>query len=599
MGINNAGQIVGNIFTGDATNGTVGFLLQGSSYATFNYSSQTNFTLAYSINNNGQIVGQANTSPSSFADFLYTTSAGFTLIPSPQGDQATEQNMGINDSGQVTVSYLMGTSFLNFIYDSVANTFTPFPDNPQGPTGKTNPIGINNSGQVVGCFLGAGANCFGFIATPQSVCQAAFLGGEVNSLASNASCPPPPECKVADLSSLSPDAVSFESSAPSPPGASLFFPEVQQTLDGTITKLLNVVNAPILFNNTLKRTSGYRSLGYQAHLYQLRTRMIDYLNTIGADPTQVDACADLKKTLDFEIKVKHGLATDSLGIPKVNNPSASAHTSVPAMAMDLNTKSLTASDLSVVDLFASFAGLVRPCHTDVVHYTLPKTPCAQTITAEAQSPVNILITDALGRRVGFDPSSGIAVNELGAGAYYSGPGTDPQIVDINNTVPGAYSLVANATGSGPYTLSLSRIDEDAGVISQQVKAGTITTGETVVLMEDIPFSIQIDIQPGEFPNTVNSSSRGNIPVALLSSASFDAPRMIVPNSLRFGPTGGEQSLAFCVGAEDVNEDGLPDLVCHFDSQLAGFKSTDTQGIITGKLQDGKTIDGADWVRVKK
>ena len=44
-------------------------------------------------------------------------------------------------------------------------------------------------------------------------------------------------------------------------------------------------------------------------------------------------------------------------------------------------------------------------------------------------------------------------------------------------------------------------------------------------------------------------------------------------SLTFGHSGDEKSLAFCdPGGQDVNGDGLPDLVCHFDNQLAALLS---------------------------
>ena len=65
------------------------------------------------------------------------------------------------------------------------------------------------------------------------------------------------------------------------------------------------------------------------------------------------------------------------------------------------------------------------------------------------------------------------------------------------------------------------------------------------------------------PNAKQASTR-------LSSKNFDATPRVVQSSLRFGATGSEQSLAFCSGAEDVNNDGLLDLVCHFSTPLTDF-----------------------------
>lgn len=109
--------------------------------------------------------------------------------------------------------------------------------------------------------------------------------------------------------------------------------------------------------------------------------------------------------------------------------------------------------------------------------------------------------------------------------------------------------------------------------------------------------VGIDIKPSSFPNSINSESRGKIPVAILSSEAFDAPSQVNATSLTFGKTGDEQSLAFCRGSEDVNGDGLLDLVCHFYTQRTSFQSGDPVGILRGKLLDGTRIEGQDSVRI--
>jgi hypothetical protein len=97
--------------------------------------------------------------------------------------------------------------------------------------------------------------------------------------------------------------------------------------------------------------------------------------------------------------------------------------------------------------------------------------------------------------------------------------------------------------------------------------------------------IGIDIKPGSFPNSINPNNEGSIPVAILSNPSFDAPSRVDQTSLTFGSTGNEDSLDFCSGAQDVNGDGLLDLVCHFNTRAAGFQQGDTQGILKGLTAD--------------
>lgn len=111
-------------------------------------------------------------------------------------------------------------------------------------------------------------------------------------------------------------------------------------------------------------------------------------------------------------------------------------------------------------------------------------------------------------------------------------------------------------------------------------------------------TVGIDIKPGSDPNTINPRSRGTIPVAILSTADFDAPTEVDRSSLTFGRTGDEPSLAFCTrSAEDVNLDGLLDLVCHFENQKTGFQVGDTEGILKGQTTHGVPIEGRDAVRV--
>ena len=111
-----------------------------------------------------------------------------------------------------------------------------------------------------------------------------------------------------------------------------------------------------------------------------------------------------------------------------------------------------------------------------------------------------------------------------------------------------------------------------------------------------PVPIDIDIKPGSLPNSINLKNKGEIPVAILSTNNFNT-NLVDLNSLTFGRTGDEKSLAFCSGAEDVNGDGLLDLVCHFYTQKTGFKCGDSEGILKGKTVNGILIDSSDSVNI--
>jgi len=137
----------------------------------------------------------------------------------------------------------------------------------------------------------------------------------------------------------------------------------------------------------------------------------------------------------------------------------------------------------------------------------------------------------------------------------------------------------------------------------EIWTGMMTMGssdfsETIITVTEPPPEVDIDIKPGSDPNSINPESKGKIPVAIFSSPDFDAPNVVDQDSLTFGPTGDEGSLAFCSpSSEDVNDDGRDDLICHFYTQSAEFECGDEWGYLKGQTMDEVPIEGSDSVRI--
>ncbi len=81
-------------------------------------------------------------------------------------------------------------------------------------------------------------------------------------------------------------------------------------------------------------------------------------------------------------------------------------------------------------------------------------------------------------------------------------------------------------------------------------------------------------------------------MAILSSPSFDATR-VDPTTVRFGPAGAAPTDAG--HTDDVNKDGLPDLVFQFPTPATGIVCGDTFEVLTGKIVGGTPIRGSDSV----
>jgi hypothetical protein len=107
---------------------------------------------------------------------------------------------------------------------------------------------------------------------------------------------------------------------------------------------------------------------------------------------------------------------------------------------------------------------------------------------------------------------------------------------------------------------------------------------------------EIDIAPGDYPNAIDSHSPEVVTVAILSTPEVSTPQDVDPTSLTFGRVGDEPSLEVChPSAEDVNDDGLIDLVCAIRIALTAWRCDDTEGALQGQLFDGRFIQGADSV----
>jgi hypothetical protein len=107
-------------------------------------------------------------------------------------------------------------------------------------------------------------------------------------------------------------------------------------------------------------------------------------------------------------------------------------------------------------------------------------------------------------------------------------------------------------------------------------------------------TITIDIKPGDGPNPINPKSKGVIPVAILTTESFDATT-VDPSTAYFGPTGTE-TLELKAVIEDVNGDGRLDMLLFFATQGTRIRCGDSSAMLKARTLGGEDLQGTDSIK---
>ena len=132
-----------------------------------------------------------------------------------------------------------------------------------------------------------------------------------------------------------------------------------------------------------------------------------------------------------------------------------------------------------------------------------------------------------------------------------------------------------------------------------VICGQVTSLSPFAIAEEGMFlRVSVDIKPGSFPNSINLGSGGTVPVAIFSTTTFDA-RTVEPASvtLASAPVALKGKGTYMYSFQDVNKDGLLDLVVHVTTSALQLSESDREAIIEGKTFGGTVIKGKDSVRV--
>lgn len=284
-------------------------------------------------------------------------------------------------------------------------------------------------------------------------------------------------------------------------GESLQWTDAQLAAGGFKEKVDTFIAGLRTWGFSASINSAFRPITYQGHFADLRRCALELANNIRSDPDIEPFLTTSVARLKAEV-AKHAikgtdLTAGSTVIPVPFVCYSDPLTNCPHVderAVDL---SIPGDSNDSLDWVGAMYGFCRPYRDkDRPHWDwvgdnpfgvdkckfLGTGPGEATITFEGKSPINFLVTDPYGNKVGFDPGTNATVNDIGEShAFYSGPGSEPQVIQIfaGGGNAGNYTVSGVGTGAGGYTLTASVADSSGTIVDETNNTGTAAQGQAI------------------------------------------------------------------------------------------------------------------------
>jgi hypothetical protein len=174
------------------------------------------------------------------------------------------------------------------------------------------------------------------------------------------------------------------------------------------------------------------------------------------------------------------------------------------------------------------------------------------------------------------------------------PATGAQAVVFSSSsiLPAAIALDAQGDiVAADFFGSVVKVDAVTGTPTVVSSGGSLVSPVGIAIVPSpAVLAVAIDIKPGSFPNSINPRNKGVIPVAVLTTDTFDAST-VDPTTVFFGEAAPVHS-----ALEDIDRDGNTDLILHFRTQDTGIACGDTSASLTAVTFSGQEIEGSDSIR---
>jgi len=260
---------------------------------------------------------------------------------------------------------------------------------------------------------------------------------------------------------------------------------------------------------------------------------------------------------------------------------------VPTSSADLNEAGVTADAVRRMTTSRFHAG--QGNDFAAILWALDPHP----LSIEAMSPVDIEVTAPDGRSISGERTSipGAAYSE-----FENSEAHTTIIVLVPFPLAGDYEITVTpkpgASLSDVYSLTVT-IGETTTVLVDNQQLGSIPPEPFVASVPERVATVDVDIKPGGDLNSVNVKNRGVIPVAILTTSTFDATT-VDSRSVVFGPSRARE--AHGRGhISDADGDGDLDMLLHFNNQDTGIVCRQTSAALTGETIEGNAIEGSDSI----
>ena len=259
------------------------------------------------------------------------------------------------------------------------------------------------------------------------------------------------------------------------------------------------------------------------------------------------------------------------------------------------------SKKSVLKTLSGFAGF-RRVTTPVVFFQV-----------RTHSPITLNVSDPTGLTINQNTRTVTELEnlrEVNGELYYSqwdidGDGNLDDMVISPQLKSGAYLIrVAPKPDALPTDVYGLDVETPFGItkLADHVPIGRIPTEGYGVLVTGTDITafvpVAVDIKPGDNTNSISLSSKGKVPLAILSTTTFDA-RAIDPRTVTLAGAFVAQDPPghLLASFEDVNGDGLLDLVLHFRTADLQLNKASSSAVLQGKTFSGELIRGTAGVKI--